>query len=418
MTVRVTTLDNGLRVATDGFDTVDSVSLGMWVGVGTRHERPETNGVSHMLEHMAFKGTERRSAQDIAREIEAVGGHLNAYTSREVTAYYARILKEDVPLAVDVIADILQKSVFDAKELERERTVILQEIGQAADQPDDLIFDLFQEAAYPGQPLGRPVLGSAEVVKSLTRGQVAGYMREWYRAPRMVLAAAGRVEHEAFVDLAEQAFRDLANGAGMAPEQSRYSGGDSRRPRELEQVHLVLGFEGVSFCDPDFYASQVLSTLLGGGMSSRLFQEVREKRGLVYSVYSFASTYLDGGLFAIYAGTGEKQVGELIPVVCDELRKVGESVEEEEVTRTRAQLKAGLLMSRESTSVRCEQLAQHLLVHGRPLPVSEVVEKIESVDDAAISRVARRLLAAPASFAAVGPVGGIEPLEGIRARLS
>ena len=417
MTVEVTTLDNGLRVVTDRMDTVESVALGVWVGVGTRHEEKPVNGISHLLEHMAFKGTTRRSATDIAAEIEAVGGHLNAYTSRETTAYYARILKEDVALATDIIADILQNSTFDADELDRERTVILQEIGQSLDQPEDVVFDAFQATAYPDQPMGRPVLGSPDVIRSVHRDQVAGYMSERYRTPHMVFAASGRVVHERIVDLAVEKFQKLERGGLHPVERSRYVGGDSREDSDLEQVHLVLGIEGVSYQDPDYYPAQVLSTLYGGGMSSRLFQEVREKRGLVYSIYSFMSGASDGGIFGIYAGTGEGQVNEVVQIVCDELRSVAEKTNSDELQRARAQLKASILMSRESTSGRCEQLAQQMLMFGRPLTVDEIVRKIEAVDEKRVADVARRLSATGLTVAAAGPLRQMEDYEGIAARL-
>ena len=417
MAVRVTTLENGLRVVTDEMDTVESAALGMWVGVGTRHEEAPINGISHLLEHMAFKGTQRRTAAQIASEIEAVGGHLNAYTSRETTAYYARVLKDDVDLATDIIADILQNSTFDADELDRERTVILQEIGQSLDQPEDVVFDAFQGTAYPEQPMGRPVLGSPEVIQRVRRDEVAGYMAQRYKTPRMVLTASGRVDHDRLVTLAAERFGKLEKGDLPAPEPSRYVGGDSRDHSDLEQVHLVLGVEGVSYKDPDYYASQVLSTLYGGGMSSRLFQEVREKRGLVYSIYSFMSGVSDSGIFGVYAGTGEGQVNEVIQIVCDELKKLCERTNADEVQRARAQLKASILMARESTSARCEHLAQQMLMFGRPLAVDEIVEKVEAVDEEAVSRVARRMIRTGLTVAATGPLKQMEDYEGIVARL-
>lgn len=415
--VRVTTLANGLRVATDSMATVETVSIGAFVEVGTRNEARQVNGVSHMLEHMAFKGTLRRSARKIAEEIEAVGGHLNAYTAREHTAYYAKVLKEDWRLALDILADILQHSVLDADELERERAVIVQEIHQANDTPDDIIFDYFQETAFPDQAIGRPVLGSAEVVGGLGRETVLGYMREHYSAPQIVLAAAGLLDHDALVEAAERAFTGLPPHTPSGVEPARYAGGDFRAARELEQVHALLGFQGIAYADEDFYAASVYATLLGGGMSSRLFQEAREKRGLCYSIYAYLSPYFDGGLFGIYAGTGEKEVEELIPLVCHELAKVVDDAAEDEVARARAQLKASILMSLESTSARCEQLARQLAVYGRPLPVAEMVAKVEAVDETAVRRVARRLLGSRPTVAAIGPIGRMESYEKTASRL-
>jgi predicted Zn-dependent peptidase len=418
MTVRVTTLDNGMRVLTDRMDSVETVSLGVWVDVGTRHEPAQINGVAHLLEHMAFKGTERRSALDIAAEIEAVGGHLNAYTSREHTAYYAKVLKDNLNLAVDILADILQHSVFDPKELERERTVILQEIGQAIDTPDDIIFDLFQERAFPGQPMGRPVLGRAEIIRVIDRDTVAGYMRRHYAAPGMLLTAAGNLDHDALVALARRSFTRLPLDRVARSEPAQYMGGELREERDLEQVHVVLGFPGFPFGDRDYYAASVVSSALGGGMSSRLFQEIREKRGLVYAIYSFTHAYSDGGLFGVYAGTGEEEVEELMPVLCEEIGKLAEGLAPAELERARAQLKAGLLMSLESTTARCEQQAAHMLVFGRPLDLSEMVARIDAVDADAVLRVARRLRTAPPTLAALGPIGRVLPYQRLVERLS
>ena len=418
MAINVTTLDNGLRVATDSMETVESVSIGVWVDVGTRHEKPEMNGVSHMLEHMAFKGTKRRTALDIAEQIEDVGGHINAYTSRENTAYYARVLKDDQALALDIIADIIQNSTMDSEEFERERTVILQEIHSAEDTPDDVIFDHFQQAAYPDQPLGRPVLGLAEIIDDISRETVMNYMGSHYQAPGMVLAASGRVDHDTVVAMARDAFTDLGQGALPGRDKAAYSGGESRKPKELEQAHLLLGFDGMAYDDPDYYAMAVFSTLFGGGMSSRLFQEIREKRGLVYSIYSFASSYQDGGMFGIYAGTGEDEMADLAPLVCDEIKKVQDGVGDAEVARAKAQLKASILMSLESSSSRCEQLARHLLMFNRPLTVEEVVRDIEAVDPTAIQRVARRIFSTPLTMASLGPISKLAEFDQIKMQLT
>jgi predicted Zn-dependent peptidase len=383
---------------------VETASVGVWVEAGSRYEAAAASGVSHFLEHMVFKGTRNRDARAIAEEIEAVGGHLNAHTSREYTAFYAKVLKDDVPLAVDVIADILQEATLDLEEVGRERTVILQEIMQAQDTPDDIIFDRFQETAFPRQPLGRPVLGVPDSIGAMSREILAGYMRRHYGAPRMILAAAGRVDHEAVLDLAARAFDRLPPTVAEDREPAVYAGGDYREERDLEQVHLVFGFRGVGYRDPDFYPLSILSTLLGGGMSSRLFQEAREKRGLVYSIYSFPASYTDTGLFGIYAGTGEKEVQELVPLVCEQLRAVASDVAEAEITRARAQLKSGLLMALESTSSRCEQLARQLMVFGRTIPTAESITRIEAVDRAAVVQAAQRLLAGTPTLASLGPI--------------
>ncbi len=417
MSVGLATLSNGLRIVTDRIDSVATVSLGLWVDVGTRHEPAQINGVAHFLEHMAFKGTRRRSALAIAEEIEAVGGHLNAYTSRESTAYYAKVLKEDVALALDILADILQHSTFEPNELERERSVILQEIGQAHDTPDDIIFDYFQERAFPGQAMGRPVLGSPEIIKNLARDSVVSYLKDHYGASRMVLSAAGNLDHDHFVALAEKLLSDMPAERAVSTEAAHYVGGEHRQDRDLEQLHLVLGFPGVPLEDPDYYATAVLSTAFGGGMSSRLFQEVREKRGLVYAVSSFAHSYRDGGLFGIYAGTGEDEAAELLPVLCEETRKLDDGFKPVELARAKAQMKAGLLMSLESTSARCEQMAQHMLIHGTPFDPDDLVRRIDAVDDAAIARVVAGWRKGPPTLVALGPVGQLEDFVRLEARL-
>ncbi len=418
---RITKLDNGLRVATEVMPSVQTASVGVWVDVGARYERQDVNGVAHMLEHMAFKGTKRRSARGIAEEIENVGGQLNAYTSKENTAYYARVLADDLPLAVDILADILQNSTFEPEELERERGVILQEIGQTQDTPDDLVFDLFQETAFPDQPLGRSILGPAETVSAMPREALMGYMGEHYSPDRMVLSAAGKVDHDRLVDLANDLFQNLP--AKVAPDGKKadpgtYASGDCREARELEQVHLILGLPAFSYHDDDFHALQVLSVMLGGGMSSRLFQEIREKRGLAYSVFSFAACYGDAGVFGIYAGTGEDQTAELVPVVCDEFMGLIDAPLEEELSRARAQLKASMMMGLESCFAQGEDLARQLLIFNRRIPQEETIAEIDAVDAAAIKRVGARLLKdAKPTLTALGPIDKVPALDRVQQQL-
>jgi predicted Zn-dependent peptidase len=408
VSAEITTLENGLRVISDTMSTVETVSVGAFVDVGTRDESADINGISHVLEHMAFKGTNRRSAYDIAESIESVGGHLNAYTSREHTAYYAKVLKEDTPLAIDIIGDILQHSTMEDEELAREQTVIVQEIHQAHDTPDDIIFDHFQETAYPDQAMGRPVLGTADHVHAMTRDTVLGYMKDRYSAANMIVAAAGNLDHGELVRQVENTFNALPSDKKFEREAAAYKGGQYVEERSLEQVHLILGVDGLSYSDPDFYAASVLSTLFGGGMSSRLFQEIREKRGLVYSIYSFLSCFTDSGTFAIYAGTGADEAPSLVPLIKDEMAKVIDDVNDDEINRARAQLKSSILMSLESTSSRCEQMARQLSLYGRPIPTAETVEKVEAVDNAAIRRVATRLFSGPATQVSIGPKTEIE----------
>ena len=419
MTVELTTLPNGLRVVSERMDGLESTSLGVWVNVGARAETEAQNGISHMLEHMAFKGTTSRSALDIAEEIEDVGGHLNAYTSREQTAYYARVLGGDVPLAVELLADILQNSTFEPDELERERGVIIQEIGEAHDTPDDLVFDLMQEAAFPGQAVGRPILGTVDTVSGFSRSTLAGYMSHHYAAGAMVMAAAGKVDHGQLVALATRFFGDMVSNTARAPGPAQYQGGDRRAERPLEQVHLTLGFPGVSYDDDSFFASQVLSTILGGGMSSRLFQEVREKRGLAYSVYSFSSSLMDDGLFGIYTGTSPDQVPELTSVIADEMVKVTDGIMDAEFDRAKAQLKSSTLMALESSGSRAEQMARQLFVYGRIMPLDELVARLDAVTPGDVTRAARRLLTdGDVTVAAVGPLAHLPPYEALQARFA
>ena len=416
--VQVTRLPSGLLVVTESMSRVETVSIGAYVAAGTRDETAAENGASHFLEHMAFKGTERRTASQIAEEVENVGGHINAYTAREQTAYYLKLLKEDLALGADIIGDILCHSTFAPEEMERERGVILQEIGQANDTPDDIIFDRFQETAFPSQPMGRPTLGTEEGIREMTQLQLTGYMRRHYAASNIVIAATGNLEHETVVALARRHFADLPSEPPPAFAPGVYKGGEYREARDLDQVHIVLGFPSVPFGDPDYYAALLLSTLLGGGMSSRLFQEIREKRGLVYSIYSFASPFMDTGLFGIYAGTGEEEASELIPVTLEELRKVQDGVTAEELHRARAQVKASLLMSLESTGSRCEQIARQMQVFGRVLPTAESVARVMAVDVAAIQRVAARIFRAPPTLAALGPAENVPGLPAIIDRLA
>ncbi|MEK9644971.1 MAG: pitrilysin family protein [Alphaproteobacteria bacterium] len=418
MSIEQAELPNGMRIVTDRMDSVETVTLGVWVLTGTRNETADINGISHLLEHMAFKGTRRRSAKQIAVEIENVGGHLNAYTSRETTVYYATVLKEDVPLALDILADILTDSVFDEEELARERSVILQEIGQANDTPDDIVFDRFQETAFPDQPLGWPILGTAETVRTMPRTRLIDYIGAQYGGRRMILAAAGNLDHAALVRIASERFEGLAPGDASEAAPGSYRGGEFRDVRDLEQAHLVLGFEGIGYADPDYYALAVLSTALGGGMSSRLFQTIREERGLVYSIYSFSSAYRDGGIFGIYAGTGEGEVAELLDVTADELRAVAAAaMDEDEIARARAQIKAGVLMSLESTSSRAERIARQIMIFGRPVPIPEIAAKIDAVTPEDARRVAGRLFSTAPTVAALGPVGALQEYDAVKSAL-
>ncbi|MBN9344779.1 MAG: insulinase family protein [Devosia sp.] len=418
MSVRTTTLDNGMTVITDDMPHLESASLGIWVKAGSRSETLAEHGVSHVLEHMAFKGTASRTALEIAETIENVGGDLNAATSVEHTGYFARVLREDVPLAADILSDILQNSLFDQNELDREQQVIVQEIGAARDNPDDHVFDLFQEAAFPDQPIGRTILGTVDSVKSFSPATVRDYMERNYVGDQMVVCAAGNVDHEALVDIAANRFHDLRTSGAPVPQKAKYVGGESRILSEHEQAHIVLGFAGRAYNSDGFYAAQILASILGGGMSSRLFQEVREKRGLCYSVYAFHWAFADSGIFGVAASTGEDEVTDLIPVVIDELLKATETITDEEVLRVRNQIRAGLLMSLESPSSRAGQLARQQILWGRPIPLQETVDRINRITADRVKLIARQVLDKGAfSLAGIGPVAKLPDYDAIASRL-
>jgi predicted Zn-dependent peptidase len=417
--IRLTTLPNGFRIVTEYMPGLKSASVGIWITAGGRHERAEQNGVAHFLEHMAFKGTTRRSALQIAEEIEDVGGYINAYTSRETTAYYARVLEADVPLALDVIGDIVLNPAFDPREIETERHVILQEIGQTLDTPDDVIFDWLQEVAFPDQPIGRSILGPAERVASFGGGDLRRFVAEHYGPGQMILSAAGAVDHDRLVAQAEQIFGALAARPAPALVPARFATGERRELRDLEQVHLALAFEGPGFRDEDVHVAQVYATALGGGMSSRLFQKIREERGLCYSIFAQAGAHEDTGLITLYAGTGSEDVAELTDLTVAELRRAGRDLTEAEVARARSQLKAGLLMGLESPSSRAERMARLLSIWGRVPDVAETVAKIDAVTLDRAREFADRLpREARAAMAVYGPADNAPGLAAILERLA
>ncbi len=419
--VAMSRLSNGLRVASLPLDHLRTAAVGVWLRVGTRDETPEQAGIAHLLEHMAFKGTERRSARRIAEEIEGVGGSLDAHTAREHTAYYARILAEDLPLAVDLLADILLYSRLDEAELAREREVVLQEIAEAADTPNDLVFDLFQEAAFPGQGLGWPILGREETVAGLDRTALRRFLEAHYRPERMVVAAAGRVDHRELVELVEERFAAL-EPAPQRPEPApaRYVGGEVRVCRDIDQVHLVLGLEGVSLHDREFYVQHVFASILGGGAASRLFQEVRENRGLAYSVFAYPQAFAETGLLGLYAATEPARASELLDVMLDCLRRLAlEGPSEEELQRARKQVEASFLMALESPGAAADDLARQLLTYGRRIGLDALMAAIAAVDTERVRRFGARMLKrGRPTLAVVGPKADLPDLAAITARLS
>jgi len=418
VSVGLHTLSNGFRIVTENMPGLQSASIGIWVMAGGRHERLEQNGIAHFLEHMAFKGTKRRNSLQIAEAIENVGGYINAYTSREVTAYYARVLEADVPLAIDVISDIVLNPVFDMGEIEIERGVILQEIGQALDTPDDVIFDWLQEQAYPEQPLGRTILGPSERVASFARDDLSKFVGEHYSPDRMILSAAGSVDHSAIVRLAEQLFGHLSAAPEFTQPQASFQSGERHEVKALEQVHFALGFESPGYESDDIYTAQIFSTAFGGGMSSRLFQEIREKRGLCYTIYAQAGAYAETGMTTIYAGTSAADIDELASLTMDELGRAAGDMSSGEIDRARAQMKAGMLMGLESPSSRAERLARMVSIWGRVPDLDEAVQKIDAVTTQDVRDFTMKLMGGDVALAMYGPVENAPRLANLRERLA
>jgi predicted Zn-dependent peptidase len=417
LTPEITTLPSGLRIVTLAMPHVETASLSLMTGAGSRDERAGEHGLAHFLEHMAFKGTRRRSAMAIAEEIEAVGGDINAATSTETTAYTARLLGTDVPLGLDVLADILTDSVFDPREIKREKGVVLQEIAAVDDTPDDLVFDMFSETAFAGQQIGLPILGTPKTVRALDGDMLRGFLGREYAADRMVVSAAGAVRHDEVVREAEARLSRFTRGVDEPKLAARYVGGERRVVRKLEQAHVLLGLEAPSHNDKDFYPAQIFVNVMGGGMSSRLFQEVREKRGFAYSVYSFLWGYSDAGIFGVYFGAGEKTVGDAMNVTLDCLMAALDDITEVEVARARAQLKVSLLMALESSSARADQMARHLIAYGRLIPASETIARVDAITAEDVRRVGRRILASAPTITTIGPVKSLPSLDTIRGRI-
>lgn len=412
--MELTTLKNGLRVMSVTRTHTETVTIGIWVKTGSAYEKVDVNGISHFLEHMAFKGTKRRTAMQISEEIEDVGGQLNAYTSQEFTAYYAKMLKEDTELAIDVLADIVQHSTFPEAELIKEREVVVQEIKQSIDTPDDIIFDYFQNVAFPDQAIGRSILGPVEKVRSFDKKTLTDYIKTNYAAENMVVCAVGNITHEQLLNMVEKRLCDFKPKNLIIPENQIYVGGQYVEKRDIEQAHVLLGFDGFDYCSEYYYPCLIFSTLFGGGMSSRLFQEIREKRGLVYTVYSFGNSHSHNGLFGIYAGTGKEELKTLMPVVCEEIKKVRqEKVLEKELLRAKSQLKASLLMAIESSSSTAEVMARQMLLFDRIIPTHEMIEKVENVNLDDIQNVANKVFESKPTYTLLGSLNDYLPYEDI-----
>ncbi|MFN0218755.1 MAG: M16 family metallopeptidase [Hyphomicrobium sp.] len=403
MNTQVTTLSNGLRVASHRMDHLETVSLGVWVAAGARHESDAQHGLSHLLEHMAFKGTATRTAQRIAEEIEEVGGELNAATGLDMTSYFARVLKGDDGVALEILADILLNSAFHADELNKEREVILQEIAGAQDDPEDLAYDLLQKTAFPDQGIGRPILGTRDSVTALQAADLMQYLADRYRPGAMVISAAGAINHDRLVRHVEALFGGLTPSASGDAAAARYVGGAAAGGKPFEQSHLLIGFPAPSVTDQNFCAAQVFSGLFGGGMSSRLFQEVRENRGLCYSIYSTAWGLKDAGMLAVHAAMSAQMVEKVASVVAAELDALASTgPTSAELQRAKAQLKAGLMMALESSTIRAEQMARQLLIYNRILPPPELAGQVDEVSVSDVRHVAANLTLETASIAVVG----------------
>ena len=403
MEIRQSTLKNGLRVITAPRPQIESVSLGIWVNTGSSDETIEDNGISHFIEHMVFKGTKKRNSLQISEDIENVGGGTNAYTSRHFTCFYAKMLKNDLELAIDVIADFITSPLFEESEMVKEKEVVVQEIKQSLDAPDDLVFDYFQETCFPNQATGRSILGPIDTVRGFTAERMHNYMKNHYTANNMVVVAVGNLDHDKFVKMAEERLSMVAPTGNFIADKQEYVGGAKIECKDIEQTHLVLGFKGASYLNEDYYKYSVLSTILGGGMSSRLFQEIREKRGLVYTINSFNQSLKNTGVFGIYAGTTPNELNELIPVVADEVKKLlNDKVSDAELNRAKTQIKASLLMSLESSSSTAEILARQLLLFNRVIPISETVEKIEAITKDDLQRISQNIFTTNPTYTILG----------------
>lgn len=403
MEINLSKLANGLRVATVERPQTETVSLGIWVNTGSACEYKDINGISHFVEHMVFKGTKSRTSQQISEDIENVGGQNNAYTSREFTVFYAKMLKADVELAIDVLSELVTSPTFDAQEMAKEKEVVIQEIKQTNDDPSDIVFDYFQSTVYANQALGMSILGTEERVRSFDADKMHEYMRHNYAAENIVVVAVGNLKHADFVKMVEDRMAGLNPHTDFKRDKQIYTGGQFIKTRDIEQAQVLLGFEGVRYGHELYYPTSVLSTLLGGSMSSRLFQEIREKRGLVYSVYSFTNAHKESGLFGIYAGLNQEEIKNYVPVVADEIKKItNEYVTDKELNRVKVQLKASMLMALESSSSTAEVVARQQLIHNRFIPVEEIVEKIESVSKEDILKTARYIFGGKPTYTLLG----------------
>jgi predicted Zn-dependent peptidase len=406
-----TVLENGIRVVTERILHLHSVSVGIWVDAGSRDELPNESGLTHFIEHMLFKGTERRSALDIAKQLDAVGGMSNAFTSKENTCFHAKVLDAHLPLVVDILADIFLHSVIDETEVDRERQVILQEITMVEDTPDEYVHVLFNQTFWEGNPLGQPILGNAQTVKSFTRDMTREYMGRAYHPERIILSAAGNVDHQQFLELVEPAYCHLKPKVhDLNRQPPLINSRVALFPRELEQVHLCLGTRGTSAVDDKRYCCGILNVILGGSMSSRLFQEVRERRGLAYSIYSFLSSHTDAGMLGVYAAVRPENTIETIELIREEFRRIKrEPISAVELREAKEHIKGGMYLSAESTDNRMSRLAKNEIQFGRFVPLEEIEEGLDRVTSEEVQALAQEIFRPDfMSLALLGPVNGQE----------
>ncbi|MFM8185821.1 MAG: M16 family metallopeptidase [Alphaproteobacteria bacterium] len=396
------TLKNGLKIGVDEMHDVETVSIGVFVHTGSRNETKEINGISHFLEHLAFKGTKKRSAKTIAEEFESIGGYINAYTSREKTVYYVKILKEYSEFAVEFLSDIIQNSVFKEEEIKKECDVILQELAMTNDTPDDIIFDYFQDVAFPNQALGAPIIGNKKNILKFQKKDFLSYIKNQYNYGNMAIVASGNITLNELKKLTEKYFDNLSSNKIEKVQKAKYFGGDFYKQKKLEQIHCVLGYEGVSYFDDDYYKAQILALILGGGMSSRLFQEIRENLGLAYSIYAFNSNYEDAGTFAIYGASDISKAKEMMDGINLEVEKATKKITEKELQKVKTQFKASLKMAKESTSKRMQKIGSEILIFNKIFSDQEIIEKFEDISIKDIKNVAQKIFASKQTKVVMG----------------
>jgi predicted Zn-dependent peptidase len=380
MTTNISSLTNNIKIISNNMQNFSSVSLGIWIEVGSRNEIEDEQGISHLLEHMAFKGTKSRSSKQIALEIENVGGDINASTSVERTNYYVRLLENDLEIGVSILSDIIQNSIFDPNELKKEKSVILQELAATLDSPDDMVFENFQSAAYHDQAIGRSILGNKETLLNIDSTKLITYLNKFYHADNIIIVATGAVNHEKLHSLCEKYLSNIESTDSPRTNIASYRPNEIREIRNIEQAHIIYAFEGCSYHDSQLYVSHVFSNILGGGMSSRLFQNIRENQGLAYSIFSFSSSYKDTGVFGIYSATSPDKVNDYSISVAQEIKNSASNISEEEIQKAKKQIRAGLLISSENPVARMNQIARQMSIYGKLIDMNEILEKIESID--------------------------------------